>query len=178
MSTVVSDDGKTTTTTCNNKINKYELEINDVIDQGNEENEAIENGEVYSSVFDFDISFDNIKTTKTTFQFCSTNAKINNEEKIIINKYVISDYVGFQFFSADTGKAIKLFQIKVDNPDDVEYSVSEDGEGENFQATITITFKNPTSTLRYSLRNNKYFVSTKYYDHISVEYENCNYKKS
>lgn len=71
-----------------------------------------------------------------------------------------------------------MFQIKVDNPDDVEYSVSEDGEGENFQATITITFKNPTSTLRYSLRNNKYFVSTKYYDHISVECENCNYKKS
>ena len=175
LSTVVSNDGKTTTTTCKNKTNTYKLYINKAIEQGNEENKAIENGEPYSSVFDFDVSFDNIKATKATFQFCSDNSKINSDEKIIINKYVISDYVGFQFFSADTGKAVKLFQLKVDNPNDIEYSVSEKDIHGTYQTTITITFKEPTSTLRYSLRNNKYFNSGN--NCISVEYENCNYKK-
>ena len=181
-----SDNGKVTTTICSNKTNTYNLYLDDIMEEGNDENKTVESGEPYSSVFDFDISFDNIKATKATFQFCSNNAKVNSNNEVIINKYIISDYVGFQFFSADTGKAVKLFQLKVDNPNDVEYSASEkevEGSVEGstapiyYQTTITITFKEPTNMLRYSLRNNEYFVSSYLRDSISVEYENCDYKK-
>ena len=179
LSTAVSNDGKTTITTCQNKTNTYYLYIKEAVKQGNEENKSIESKDVYQNQhdFDFEVSFDNIKATKATFQFCSTNAKIDENQQIIVDKYIKGDFVGFQYYSADTGKAITLFELKVDNPNDVEYSTSEDGDSDDYQATITITFKEPTNTLRYLLRNNKYFVSTNYSDCISVEYENCNYKK-
>ena len=173
--------GKITSKTeeCQNKTNTYYLNIKNAIEQGNEENKSIENKDVYQNQhdFDFEVSFDNIKATKATFQFCSTNAKIDENQQIIVDKYIKGDYVGFQYYSADTGKAITLFELKVDNPKNIEFSTSENGDDGNYQATITITFKEPTSTLRYLLRNNKNFISTEYNDCISVEYENCNYKK-
>ena len=173
--------GKITSKTeeCQNKTNTYYLYIQNAIEQGNEENKSIENKDVYQNQhdFDFEVSFDNIKATKATFQFCSTNAKIDENQQIIVDKYIKGDYVGFQYYSADTGKAITLFELKVDNPKNIEFSTSENGDDGNYQATITITFKEPTSTLRYLLRNNKNFISTEYNDCISVEYENCNYKK-